>query len=148
MIDGPKRAPSSPPETPVPMKRIPLAARSFRAPVRIGEQGIAAVDDDVSLRQEGQQLIDHLIDGVAGFHHQHHAAWAFQQADQLLDRVSADDVGAFGFVGEEIVDFGNGAVEDGHFEAVVIHVENEVLTHHGKADQADVTRGVWHINSR
>ena len=125
----------------------PFGGQILCAAVRIGEQGIAAVDDDVSFRQERQQVIDHLIDGVAGFHHQHDAAWTFQQPDQLLDGVSADDVGAFGFVGEEVVDLGDGAVEDGHFEAVVIHVENEVLTHYGKADQADVTRGVWHTCS-
>ncbi len=29
MMEGPKRAPSSPPETPVPMNRMPLAARSL-----------------------------------------------------------------------------------------------------------------------
>jgi hypothetical protein len=53
--------------------------------------------------------------------------------------VRADDLGALGLVGEEVVDLGNGAVEDGDFEAVVVHVEDEVLSHDGKADQADIT---------
>jgi hypothetical protein len=60
------------------------------------------------------------------------------------DGVGADDVGALGFVGEEVVDLGGGAVEDGDFEAVVVHVEDEILSHDGKADEADITRCVWH----
>jgi hypothetical protein len=59
-----------------------------------------------------------------------------------------DDLGAFGLVGEEVIDFRDGAVEDGHFEAMVIHVEDEVLTHYGEADEADVTGGVWHDELR
>jgi hypothetical protein len=36
--------------------------------------------------------------------------------------VRADHVGAFGLVGDEVVDLGNRAIEDGDFEAVVVHV--------------------------
>jgi hypothetical protein len=92
-------------------------------------------------------VVDHLIDGVAGFDHEHDAAGTFEKADEFLDGMGADDLGAFGFVGEEVVDFGDGTIEDGHFEAVVIHVEDEILTHYGEADEADVTSGVWHMNS-
>ena len=53
--------------------------------------------------------------------------------------VRADDLGALGFVGEEVVDLGDGAVEDRNFESVVVHVEDKVLSHDGKADQADIT---------
>jgi hypothetical protein len=31
---------------------------------------------------------------------------------------------------------------------MVIHVEDEVLTHYGEADEADVTGGVWHDELR
>ena len=40
---------------------------------------------------------------------------------------------------EKFVHLGDGAVEDGHGEAVVVHVENEVLAHHGQSDQSDVS---------
>ncbi len=62
-----------------------------------------------------------------------------QQADHFLDGVRADDVGALGFVGEEIVHLGDGAVEGHDGEAVVVHVQNEVLAHDGQADQCDVS---------
>ena len=44
---------------------------------------------------------------------------------------------------EELVHLGNGAVEADHGEAVVVHVEDQVLAHDGQADQCDV-RGCFH----
>ena len=86
-----------------------------------------------------QDVVDHLVDGVAGLDHEHDAARALEQAGELFDRVRADDLRALGFVGDEVVDLGDGAVEDGDLESVVVHVEDEVLSHDGKADQADIT---------
>ncbi len=114
------------------------------AAVGVGEEGVAAVDDDVARFKIRQHVVDHLVDSVAGLDHQHDAARALEQADELFDGVRADDLGALGFVGQEVVHFGDGAVEDGHLEAVVVHVEDEVLSHDGEADQADVTRCFWH----
>ena len=70
---------------------------------------------------------------------QHDAARLLEQADHFLDGVGADDLRALGFVGEEVVDLGDGAVEDGDYEAVVVHVEDEVLAHDGQADETDVS---------
>ncbi len=57
----------------------------------------------------------------------------------------ADDFGAFGFVVEKFVHFGNGAIEDSDGEAVVVHVEDEVLAHDGEPDQTDVSLSVHKI---
>ena len=92
-------------------------------------------------------MIDGLVDGVTGFDHEHDAAGALEEGCQLLCGVCADDVGAFGFVGEEVVDLGGGAVEYGDFEAVVVHIEDKILSHDGKSDEADITRCVWHTPS-
>ncbi len=67
-----------------------------------------------------------------------------EHADELFDGVRADDLRALGLVGQKVVDLGGGAVEDGNFVAVVVHVQDEVLPHHGQADQADVTTAVFH----
>jgi hypothetical protein len=53
--------------------------------------------------------------------------------------MGADDVGALGFLVEEFVHLGHGAVEGDHGEAVVVHVQNQVLPHHGEADECDVS---------
>ena len=49
-----------------------------------------------------------------------------------------DDLGALGFLGQELVDLGDGAVVGDDGEAVVVHVEDEVLAHDGQADEGDV----------
>jgi hypothetical protein len=48
--------------------------------------------------------------------------------------VCSDDLGALRFVGNEIVHLGNGAVEYGYFKAVVVHVEDKILSHDCEAD--------------
>ena len=88
-----------------PDEQDPLPRQVFRAPVRIREQGIAAIDDDVALGEKRQHVIDHLIDSVAGFDHQHHAPWALQQPHELLDRVRAGDLRALRLIGQKIVHF-------------------------------------------
>ena len=60
-------------------------------------------------------------------------------ADHLLDGVRANDLGSLGFIGEEIVHLGDGAVEGDDGEAVVVHVENQVLAHDGQTNQCDVS---------
>ena len=51
----------------------------------------------------------------------------------------ADDFGALGFVGEEVVHLLDGAVEGHDGEAVVVHVQNEILAHDGQTNQCDVS---------
>jgi hypothetical protein len=54
---------------------------------------------------------------------------------------------ALGLIGQKIVHFRNSAVEHRDLKSVVIHVQDEILSHNGEADQANVTTGVWHTNS-
>ena len=127
---------------------MPFSASVLRAPVRIGKKRVAAVDHDVARLKMRQHMIDHLVHGIAGLHHQHHAARPLQQAGQLLNRVRAHHLRPLGFVGQKVVHLGNGAVEHGNFEAVVVHVEDKVLSHHCKADQADIARCIRHFHLR
>jgi hypothetical protein len=92
-------------------------------------------------------MADHLVDGVAGLHHEHDAARALEQAGEFFHGMCADNLCPFGFVGDEIVHLGNGAIENRNFEPVVVHVEDKVLSHDGEADEADITRCVWHGTS-
>ena len=59
--------------------------------------------------------------------------------DHFLDGVRADDLGALGLVVEEVVHLGDGAVVGGHGEAVVVHVQNQVLAHNGQPDYSNVS---------
>ena len=100
--------------------------------------GIAAVDQDVSRLEQRDQLVDHLINGSAGLHHDHDLAGLLQQRDQLLHRMSADDRLALGPAGQEGVNLRGRAVEHGDGETVAGHVQDQVLAHHGQANQSDV----------
>ena len=62
----------------------------------------------------------------------------FKHLRQLLDRVRAHHLRAVGFVRDEIVDLRDGAIEDGHAVAVVVHIQDQVLAHYREADQSDV----------
>ena len=39
---------------------------------------------------------------------------------------------------EKFIDLRDGAIKNGHGEAVIVHVEDEVLAHDSQADQSDV----------
>lgn len=45
----------------------------------------------------------------------------------------------FSFVGQEVVDLGDGTVEGNDIEAMVGGVENQILAHDGQANKAKVT---------
>jgi len=53
--------------------------------------------------------------------------------------VRANDLRAFGFVGEKRIYLVGGAVVSDDGEAVVVHVEDEILAHDGQTDECDVT---------
>ena len=80
MIDGPRSAPSSPPETPVPTKCRPRGRELVGAPVGVGEVRVAAVDEDVAGLEVRLQVRDDAVDRLAGRHHD-------QDAPRPLERL-------------------------------------------------------------
>jgi hypothetical protein len=105
-----------------------LGGAVLGAAVGVGEVGVAAVNDDVALLQEGQEGLDVVVDGLAGLDEEHDAAGALELGDELLDGVGTNDGLALGLVLEEAVDLGHGAVEGGNGEAIVGHVQDDVLS--------------------
>ena len=106
--------------------------------VGVVEERIAAVNHDVARFQVRQERLDELVHRFAGLDHEHDAAGALELADQLRDGVRADDVRALGLVGEEVVHLRRGAVVGHDGEAVVVHVEDQILAHDGQADDCDI----------
>ncbi len=80
MIEGPWRAPSSPPEMPVPINRMPFSLQTLRHVVSVSvKMAIAAIDDDIALFEEGQASSMSSSTGCAGLDHQHHFARLLEQ---------------------------------------------------------------------
>ncbi|MNU73105.1 hypothetical protein D3C71_625820 [compost metagenome] len=133
-----------------PLARAFLAARHARAdeaqalarkvgvaPFRVGVQAVAAVDDDVILVEQRNELLDHLVDRRAGLHHDLDLAGLGQALDELLERLRAHQLLA-GVGGKEGLGGGLGAVVDADLEAAAFHVQHQVLSHHGQADQSEI----------
>ena len=71
----------------------------------------------------------------------------FSSRAHFLDGVRPDDLRSLGFVGEEVVHLGDGAVEDGDLVAVVVHVQHQVLAHDRQSDQSDIAICFRHVGT-
>ena len=118
------------------------------ATVGVPEIRVAAVDDDVTSGQQRLELFDHAIHRGTGFHHDHDPARGLQAAHEGFKRVITLDpisrpcmnlVGRFVLQSpDEFVGGSGRAIEDRDRKSVVGHVQNEILTHDGQADQTDI----------
>src|ERR1700689_405643 len=97
------------------------------------------------MRQDG---FDHLVNRIACFDHEHDAARALQQRGELFNGVRAHDVGALRLNGQKVVDLRDRAVEKGNLKAVVVQVEDEILSHDSESDEADIASWVGHTISK
>jgi hypothetical protein len=59
----------------------------------------------------------------------------------------SDDLRSLRLILYEIIHFRDGPVEHSHFVAVVVHVQNEVLSHHRQTNQSNVTTSLFHQSS-
>jgi hypothetical protein len=118
-----------------------LSRQVLASTLGIGVMRVSTIDYDVAFLEVGEEGFDEVVDGLARHDQEHHAAWLLQLGAEFLDGVGAFDRFAFGFVGEEVVDFGDGAIECNDVESVVSGVEDQILTHNGQTDQAEVSSG-------
>jgi hypothetical protein len=102
---------------------------------------VATIDDDIALLNAalGKEELYELVDSLASLDKQHHTPRRLELLHKLFDAVGADNRLALGFVLQETIDLGNCAVEGNDGEAVVGHVEDQVLTHDGQADEAKIS---------
>ena len=116
-----------------------LALQVLGAADGIRKVRVAAIDDQVAGFQVRQQHFDEIVHRLPRLHHQHDLARPLQQPHHLFDRMRADDgLAALGGIVEEFVHFRNRAIV-GHYRlTVIVHIEDEILTHHGEADQCDI----------
>lgn len=119
---------------------------------------VTTINDDITLLDVGQQLLDEIVHGRTGHDEQHDTSRSLELHAELLDGVSTDDGFALQvsvwlcnavelltslrtlcLILEEAVDLGNGSVEGNDREAVVGGVQDQVLTHDGQADETKIS---------
>ncbi len=68
----------------------------------------------------------------------HNFTWQLQFVHHILQRSSADHFCALGLILQKLVDLLDGAIVRAHHEAIIIHVQDEILTHNGQTDQGNI----------
>ena len=97
------------------------------AAIRIWEVGVSTVDDDVTTLEQWEESLDPVIYCLAGLDEEHDATGLVKLGNEFLGGVGSNNGLSLGLVVEELIDFGEGAVEGADGEAVICHVENQVL---------------------
>ena len=100
--------------------------------------GVAAVDDDVTGRQHGYELVDEGIDGGACLDHEEDLARSLQRRHEILKGMGAVNVQALSATFHELVHLLDGAVEHADTEALALHVQHKVLAHNGETYESDI----------
>ena len=67
-------------------------------------------------------MLDELINGRAGFDHEHHPARFLEQAGHFLQRMRSYNIRAFRLLRQKIVHLRDRAIESHDGEAVIVHV--------------------------
>ena len=100
--------------------------------------GVAAVNEDITVIQQRQELFNHVVHSLACLDHHEHLARRFEACDQLFEAVAADDVLSYGPAVYKLINLFRRAVENRHREALGLHVHDEVFAHDGKANEANI----------
>ena len=82
----------------MPRKWMPCSRSSRLAPLGVGEERVAAVDDDVARFEKGEQLVDHVVDGRARLHHDHDRAGSLSAPTKSSHRRGRAAIVAFAAV--------------------------------------------------
>jgi hypothetical protein len=53
-----------------------------------------------------------------------------------------DHFGAFGFIINEVIYLGSGAVKHSDSEVVIVHIQHQVLAHYSQTNQTDIRFGL------
>ena len=146
-----------------------LVGQVLSTAVAVGEVGVTAVNDDVTLIEVRQKRLNELVDGLAGHDEEHDTTRTLELGAELLNGVSthnglACDTGGelisidpsisndvtnglscieltLGLILEETVNLGGGTVVGADGETVISTVKDQVLAHDGQTDQTEISTG-------
>ena len=123
----------------MPTKRIFFFFAGLVAPRGVGEERVAAVDDDVALLEMRHELVDHLVDRLAGLDHDEDRAGLLDAGDKLGQRLGREKSAFLAVLGDQLVGPLGIAVEDRNAESIVRGVSRQVCAHDGQSHNANVS---------
>ena len=107
----------------------------------VGEERIAAVDDDVAGFEKRLEFVDHHVNRLARLDHDENSPRLFQTQDKVLWGFKSLGVSALGDFVDEVFGLGIRAIIDGDGEAVSLDVHCDVSTHHFQPDNPECLTG-------
>ena len=129
------------PGDPAPHEVDAVLAQRLLAAAGVLEVGVAAVDDDVALLEERDQLVDDRVGGVARLDHDDDPARLLQRGDELLRGAARHERPFVTEVADQVVDPALGAVVQRDGMPVTGEVAGEVAAHDGETGDADLGIG-------
>ena len=116
-----------------------LLRQLLRSPLCILKIGSPTVDDDIAWLYKWLEFFNKRIYRPACLDHKHDNSWPFECVNQILQFICGNNSSPLGSFFHEFLGARCCPVINGHAKSVIFHVENKVLAHHGKTDQANVT---------
>ena len=91
---------------------------------------VATIDDDITWVQMRDKEIDKIVNGLTGFYHEHNPSGSFKDSNKILNSARSDYGCTFCISINEVINPGYGPVKHSYLEPLVIHIQNQILTHH------------------
>ncbi|KZV10925.1 hypothetical protein WN66_03024 [Saccharomyces cerevisiae] len=117
-----------------------LLLQFFVTSIRIWEVRVTTIDDNVTLFQKWDDLVDQSVNWSTSFNQKHDLSRSLQFGDEIFNGSSTDDRFALSFIGQEMVDLGLSSVVSTNSETVVSSVQDQILTHDGQTNQTEISR--------
>ena len=118
----------------------PLSGQVLFPADRVRPQAVAAVDENVGGVEHRPQLFDHGVHRRPGLDQHHDPAGPFETTHEFVQAPATHETAwGVGVPGDELLHHRYVAVERGHAEPVIGHVQGQVATHHGQSDHSDVS---------
>jgi hypothetical protein len=108
------------------------------APPGVHEVRVAAVDHDVTVVQQRDQLVDHGVGGRPGLDHDDDGPGPFQAGHEVRHRLAGDERALVAVLGDQGPGPLRRAVVQRDDVAVASQVPRQVAPHHGQAGDADI----------
>ena len=107
--------------------------------VGVGEQRVAAVDDDVAVLQQGREFVDDVVDRLAGLDHDDHDPWLGESRDETLEVLGGCEAALMAELFDQLVGALAVAVVERDAEAFAGSIAGQVGAHDGEPHHAEIT---------
>ena len=106
----------------------------------VSKEGIAAINDDVTLIHGICKLSDYSISGFASLYHDQRTSGAFQGRNKLFDCCGRDEVTVLTVLSHESIGFFRAAIVYRHRVVMAGKVSGNVRAHHSQANNANLCK--------